>query len=86
MHETQMNIIAQHGGIISILHLPGRCPNGPGHATWHQTCSLYHCLLSTDFDLNNSGPVPDLLTATETSSSHSPLLSQRRGLVNAELP
>lgn len=35
----------------TILHLQGRCLNGLGHATWHQTCSLYHCLLSTDFDL-----------------------------------
>lgn len=74
------------GRIILILHLQGRCLDGFGHATWHQTCSLYHCLLSTDVDLNNPGPGPDFFKATESSSSDSHLCSQSRGLVNAELP
>jgi len=67
-----------------MLLLQGRCPDGAGHATWHQTHSLRFCLPFTEFGITKSGPVPDLLKATETSSSDSHLFSQRRGLVNAK--
>lgn len=74
------------GGIIFNLYLQGRYQIGPGHDTWHQTCSLFNCVLSTYFALNKSGPDTDLLKAIQSSSSDSHLFNQRRGLVNAELP
>lgn len=78
MHETQ-------GWWNNIHFTPeGKIPKWSGQATCHQTCSLY-CLLFTDFDFTKWGWVQHLLKATETSPDLH-LFSQRRGLVNAELP